>query len=82
MSIFQINEDTHNTSITDLQYQARLILDEIAFKKQLGVIRWLGYALTKICLKVYTGVHVNEESIKKVCSYMFQDISNANIIFV
>ncbi|KAF5304886.1 hypothetical protein FQR65_LT00770 [Abscondita terminalis] len=38
-----------------------IILNEIGFNKRLTVIRWLGLLLTKICLKVYNGIHVNDK---------------------
>lgn len=38
-----------------------IILDEIGFNKRITIIRRLGLLLTKICLNVYGGIHVNDK---------------------
>lgn len=55
-----------DVSKSELLQQIKLILDEIGFKKQMKVIRWLGYVLAKICQKVCTGIYVNQLGIDKV----------------
>lgn len=46
--------------------ELRQILDEIGYKKNLKIIRWLGIVLTKICMKVCSGIYVNYEGIEQV----------------
>ncbi|KAF5285593.1 hypothetical protein FQA39_LY16562 [Lamprigera yunnana] len=44
------------------------ILNEIGFSKRITLIRWLGLLLTKICMKVYSGIYVSNKvySIKQL----------------
>ncbi|KAF7267557.1 hypothetical protein GWI33_019226 [Rhynchophorus ferrugineus] len=46
--------------------ELRQILDEIGYKKNLKIIRWLGFALTKICMKVCSGIYVNYHGIDEL----------------
>ncbi|CAG9762028.1 unnamed protein product [Ceutorhynchus assimilis] len=59
-----------NVKREEIVKQLRLILEEIGYKKNLQVIRYLGYLLTKIFLKVSTGVYVNHQGISQIKSQM------------
>ncbi|GLV33264.1 Glyceronephosphate O-acyltransferase [Carabus blaptoides fortunei] len=74
--IKQISQATGVPSV-DVEHEVKLILDEIGFGKQLKLIRWLGLVLTKICQKVYAGIHVNEASVHRLKTAM----GNCPVIF-
>jgi hypothetical protein len=42
------------------------ILHEMGQTQTMPVVRWFGFALSKIMKRIYKGVHVNEESIDRV----------------
>lgn len=44
----------------------KAILDEIGYKMNLDVIRMLGIVLTKISLRIYSAINVNEHQLLKV----------------
>ncbi|XP_050509840.1 dihydroxyacetone phosphate acyltransferase [Diabrotica virgifera virgifera] len=61
-----------------LETQVRDILDEIGYDRNLKIVRWLGLVLTKICLKVLSGIYVNIDQVEKIKSRM----GNCPVIFV
>jgi glycerol-3-phosphate O-acyltransferase len=46
--------------------QLHEILDEMGQTQTMPVVRWFGFALSKIMKRIYKGVYVNEESIERV----------------
>lgn len=50
-----------------IERQLMLILDEIGYTKSLKVLRYLSYVLSKVMLKVCSGIYVNYRGLLKVC---------------
>ncbi|KAG5890225.1 hypothetical protein JTB14_028766 [Gonioctena quinquepunctata] len=67
-----------NVSKSELEKQVRTILDEIGYDRKMKVVRWLGLALTKICLKVLTGLYINPVRVQQIISAM----GNCPVIFI
>ncbi|KAH1015612.1 dihydroxyacetone phosphate acyltransferase [Dendroctonus ponderosae] len=61
-----------------IERQLMLILDEVGYTKSLKVIRYLSYILSKLLLKVCSGVYVNYQGLLKIKSTM----GNCPVIFV
>lgn len=58
----------HQLTEKESKAYIRAILDEIGHKMNLDVIRMLGIVLTKISLRIYTAINVNESQLLKVSS--------------
>lgn len=77
-----INEICRYYSGNDLQKeksirrQIKEVLDEIAFKRNMPVIRGLGILVTKLVLQFTAGVYVNESAILKVKNVLTEGKSN------
>lgn len=56
----------NNVSKEEVERQIRELLEEIGYKRSLGVIRTLGVVLTKILLRMCSGVFVNEATLLQV----------------
>ncbi|CAH1116957.1 unnamed protein product [Phaedon cochleariae] len=59
-----------NIPKSQLENQVKKILDEIGYDRKLKLIRWLGLVLTKICLKVLSGIYVNPAKLEQIKSAM------------
>ncbi|XP_030763491.1 dihydroxyacetone phosphate acyltransferase [Sitophilus oryzae] len=59
-----------NVNKKDIENDVRQILDEIGYKKNMKIIRWLALVLTKICLRVCTGIYVNYEGVAELKNRM------------
>ncbi|GJQ76367.1 Dhap-at [Trypoxylus dichotomus] len=59
-----------NLSKEQVINEVKHILDEIGYKKQLELIRWLGLVVAKICTQVCSGINVNRISIMKLRTVM------------
>ncbi|VEN59671.1 unnamed protein product [Callosobruchus maculatus] len=67
-----------NVPKTYFEKQVKEILDEIGYNKSIKIIRWLGMVLTKICLKVSSGIYINGNKVQQIRSMM----GNCPVIFV
>nr|CAI5869679.1 unnamed protein product [Callosobruchus analis] len=67
-----------NVPKAHLEKQVKEILDEIGYNKSIKVIRWLGMILTKICLKVSSGIYINGNKVQQIRTMM----GNCPVIFV
>nr|XP_023017057.1 dihydroxyacetone phosphate acyltransferase [Leptinotarsa decemlineata]XP_023017058.1 dihydroxyacetone phosphate acyltransferase [Leptinotarsa decemlineata] len=75
-----LNELSRQQNIpkSQLEKQIRTILDEIGYDRKMKVVRWLGLALTKICMKVLSGLYINTAKVQEIKSVM----GNCPVIFV
>lgn len=67
---------SQNIPKSQLEKQIIQLLDEIGYKKNWKLLRWLGLVLTRICLTVSSGIHANKNKIEQVivlkhCVYAF-----------
>jgi len=53
-----------------VQEEASAILDEMSQNLQLGFIRLLGFAMTKVFKSVFSSIYVNEEGLTRVSVFM------------
>lgn len=64
--ICKFYSDDNERTEQQLRNVVKAILEEIGFKRNMSVVRFLGSTLNKVLLQMTSGVHVNQNSIIKV----------------